>query len=106
MNPDAKPSILMLKNLYLLEQINDLLSYYKPAFEFLMKYKKPIEFENVDLFREQLRKHLPSGRDFQEAKQDVIEAKKHLTQRKLNTWYTEKRKLDGDVNPLISSTRK
>jgi len=90
-NPDAKPSFLMLKNLYLLEQLNDLLAYYKPAFDFLLKYRKPIEFENVDLFREQLKKHLPTVQDCQQAKENIIEAKKHLKETKLKKWYVEKR---------------
>lgn len=89
-NPDVKPSILMLKNLYLLEQLNGLLAYYKPVFDFFLKYRKSIEFENIDLFREQLKKHLPTVQDCQQAKENIIDAKKYLKENRLRKWYVEK----------------
>jgi len=96
---NIKPSILMLKNLYLLENINDLLSHYEKAFNFLLKYKNPIVVENIDSFLKQWQKHLPTGRDYQHAKEDVIDAKKHLKENKLRKWYSEKINIDGAVKP-------
>ncbi len=95
---DIKPSILMLKNLYLLEQLNDLLSHYEKTFNFLLKYKKPIVVEKLDKFVNQLKRHLPSGRDYQEAKEDVIEAKRHLAEKKLRKWYAKKSNIDEHIN--------